>query len=121
VARILIVDDEPLVALMIQRTLDEAHAVTVQGSARAALQLLAQGERYDAVVTDLHMPDGDGIWLRGELSRLAPALARRMLFLTGGAMTQGAGSFLNQPGVRWLQKPFRAAELLRCIEELLAG
>jgi two-component system NtrC family sensor kinase len=121
VARILIIDDEPLVALMIRRTLEDAHAVTVASSARGALALFQQGERFDAIVSDLNMPDGGGIWLRGELERLDPALSRRMLFLTGGSMSAGSDAFLRQPGVRWMQKPFRSAELMGRLAELLSG
>jgi CheY-like chemotaxis protein len=77
VRRILVIDDEPLVALMIRRTLEPDHEVTVLHSGRAALLLFEQGARFDAIVTDLQMPDGDGAWLHGELARLDAAQARR--------------------------------------------
>ena len=71
------------------------------------------------ILTDLHMPDRDGIWLRGELARVDPSAPRRMLFLTGGAGSAEAQEFLDQPGVRWLEKPFRSVDLLARIEEVL--
>jgi len=119
VARILVIDDDPMVGLMIRRMLSPAHEVAVQRSAQGALELVQSGERYDVILTDLHMPDRDGIWLRGELARVDPSAPRRMLFLTGGAGSAEAQEFLDQPGVRWLEKPFRSADLLARIEEVL--
>ena len=118
-ARILVVDDEPLIGLMIQRMLSPPHEVAVQLTARGAAGLVRGGERFDVVLADLNMPDRDGIWLRRELARLDPGSARRMLFLTGGAGSAEAQEFLEQPGVRWLTKPFRSAELLAGIEDIL--
>jgi len=116
VRHILVVDDEPLVALVIRRTLEPAYQVSVQHSGRAALALIERGERYDAIVTDLRMPDGDGGWMHGEIARIDPAQARRMVFLSGAP-----DEFLAQPGVRWLGKPFRAAELIAQIEAAFEG
>ena len=119
VARILVIDDDPMVGLMIRRMLSPAHEVAVQRSAQGALDLVRNGERYDVILTDLNMPDRDGIWLRGELARVDPSAPSRMLFLTGGAGSAEAQDFLEQPGVRWLEKPFRSVELLARIEEVL--
>jgi hypothetical protein len=44
-----------------------------------------------------------------------------MLVLTGGASTGAGQSFLDDPSVRWLQKPFRAQELLDRLQETLRG
>ena len=108
---ILVVDDEPLVALMIRRTLEPGCAVEIRHSGRTALELFQRGLRFDAVLTDLKMPDGDGVWLQAEVARLDAAQARRMIFLSGAP-----SDFLDQPGVRWLLKPFRAAELIALVE-----
>ena len=111
VRRILVVDDEPLVALMIQRTLTPDCTVEIRHSGRTALRLLEEGQRFDAVLTDLRMPDGDGLWLQAEIARLDAAQARRIIFLSGAH-----SEVLDQPGVRWLLKPFRAAELIALVE-----
>lgn len=119
VPRILVIDDEPLVALMIRRTLESAHAVTVEHSARAAADRVARGEQFDAILADLHLPDGDAIFIRDALAGVDPALPSRLLILTGGAGTAAESAFLEEPSVRWLQKPFRARELLARVEEVL--
>jgi CheY-like chemotaxis protein len=120
VSRILVIDDEPLVALMVQRALEGAHEVTVEHSARASVGRFMRGERYDVVVADLHLPDGDAIWVRDELARIDARLPARLLVLTGGASTPAGKAFLGEPGVRWLQKPFRSAELLAHVAQALA-
>ncbi len=76
-AAILVIDDEPLVAQMIRRTIEDQHVITVQNSATAALALIDGGARFDVVITDLQMPGGDGIWLSDTLAQRNPALARR--------------------------------------------
>ena len=93
----------------------------MEHSARAAVNRFARGERYDAVIADLHLPDGDAIWIRDELARIDPTLPARMLVLTGGASTGEEHAFLEEPGMRWLQKPFRARELLGRLEETLGA
>ncbi len=120
-AKVLVIDDEPLVAALVRRTLEDAHEVSVEHSARAALARITAGERWDAIVADLHLPDGDAPWLREQIAQVDAGLAQRMLVLTGGATTDQARAFLEQPSTRWLQKPFRGSELLGAISALLAG
>jgi CheY-like chemotaxis protein len=121
VPRVLVIDDEPLVALMVRRALEGTHEVGVEHSARACVDRFARGERWDVVIADLHLADGDAIWVRDELARLDPRLPARLLVITGGASTAAGKAFLEEPGVRWLQKPFRSAELLARVDEVLAA
>ena len=119
VPRILVIDDERLVALMIRRTLEDGHEVTVEHSAAAATGRLDRGERYDVIVADLHLADGDAMSFRAQLGRIDPALPRRLLVLTGGAANAAERQFLEDPAVRWLQKPFRGQELRARVDEVL--
>ncbi|HEY6100797.1 MAG TPA: ATP-binding protein, partial [Anaeromyxobacter sp.] len=73
-ARILVVDDEQLVAEAIERVLSEHHDVVAVGSGRAALERVAGG-RFDVVVCDLLMPEMSGSDFWAELHRRDPALA----------------------------------------------
>ncbi|ABC83981.1 hybrid sensor histidine kinase/response regulator [Anaeromyxobacter dehalogenans] len=114
--RILVVDDEPLVGTVIQRTLQGEHEVTVAPSARAALARVAAGERFDLVLSDLLMPEMTGMELYRALRERAPELARRVVFLTGGAFTPAARTFLEQEPVECVEKPFE----LETIRALLA-
>jgi signal transduction histidine kinase/ActR/RegA family two-component response regulator len=104
--KILVVDDEPLVGTVIQRALQAEHEIAAVTSARAALARLDAGETFDLVLSDLLMPEMSGMELHGEISRRDPALARRMVFLTGGAFTPSAREFLERESVRCVEKPF---------------
>jgi DNA-binding response OmpR family regulator len=119
VPRILVVDDERMVALMIRRTLEDAHEVVVEHSLRSAVGRLSAGERFDVMIADLHLEDGDAIALRERLSAIDRALPARLLILTGGAANAAESRFLADPAVRWVQKPFRAQELRERVEDVL--
>jgi CheY-like chemotaxis protein len=114
-ARILMVDDEPALGQLVQRLLRPDHEVVVQVAARAALQLLSVDPAFDVILCDLMMPDMTGMDFHKELSRSAPELARRLVFMTGGAFTPAAQKFLESvPNCR-LDKPFSAETLRKTI------
>ncbi len=119
-ARVLVVDDEPLVGAVLRRTLVD-HDVTVVESARAALDRIAAGERYDLVLSDLLMPGLSGMDLYRELSERDPPLARRVVFLTGGAFTSAAREFLERERVECVEKPFDLDALRAVIARRIAG
>jgi signal transduction histidine kinase/ActR/RegA family two-component response regulator len=118
-ARVLVVDDEPLVGTMLRRTLT-AHDVTVVHDARSALDRIVAGERFDVVLADLLMPGMSGMELHRTVSQLHPGLARRFLFLTGGAFTPEAREFLETEGVEWFEKPFDVATLRAAVARRVA-
>ena len=112
--RILVVDDEPLVGTVIQRSLLGHHQVEFAPGARAALERLDSGERFDVVLTDLLMPEMSGMDLYREILRRDPGLAERTVFLTGGAFTPGAAEFLAREPVECVEKPFEL-EAIRAV------
>ncbi|HYO55905.1 hybrid sensor histidine kinase/response regulator [Archangium sp.] len=115
--RVLVVDDEPLVGASAKRILQSLCDVVVVTSSREALALVEAGQRFDLVVCDLMMPHMTGMELHEELSRRAPEVAARMLFLSGGAFTPEAQRFLSER--RWLEKPFDNDALRACVSEWL--
>jgi two-component system NtrC family sensor kinase len=119
-SRILVVDDESEVAELIRDMLESAgHEVAVAESGAVALELLDTA-RFDAVVSDLRMPDMDGAELWREVGRLHPALAHRMMFITGDTLSPGARDFLGATGCPRLDKPFSKADLVAGVSALLA-
>jgi signal transduction histidine kinase/CheY-like chemotaxis protein len=116
--RLLLVDDEPAVLELLGRQLEREWVTTCALDGAAALAAL-QRERFDAVVCDLMMPGLTGMELAERLARLDPALRRRTLFLTGGAVTAEAQAFLDRPDVCHLMKPIRASELSERLAALL--
>lgn len=118
--RVLVVDDEPFVGATLRRQLSTDHDVDVVASPAEALRRLAGGVPFDAVICDVVMPGGGGAALREELRRSAPALAERMLFISGGVATP-EGEALAASGVPWLEKPFDRKQLLEAVGRLLEG
>lgn len=118
-ARVLVVDDEPEIAELLRAYLEaDGYEVATAESGAVALALLAEA-RFDAIVSDLRMPDTDGAALWREVKLQHPPLARRMLFVTGDTLSPGARGFLAETGCPWLDKPFTKAELLERLQDLL--
>ncbi|AUX40846.1 histidine kinase [Sorangium cellulosum] len=119
--RILVIDDEPLLARAIAGTLEPRHETIATASARDALARIRAGERYDAILCDLMMPDMTGMDFYASLGEHAPDQQRRIVFLTGGAFTERSKAFLDQVSARLLLKPFDAGTLLSLIDEVVAS
>jgi signal transduction histidine kinase len=115
--RVLVVDDEPLVCASLYRVLARDFDVVPHTSARQALSLVRAGEPFDAVLCDIMMPEMSGIAFHEELSRLQPALAAEVVFLSGGAFTESSQEFLRTVPNVCIQKPFEPAELVTLLAE----
>jgi CheY-like chemotaxis protein len=118
-ARLLLVDDEPSVGSAVQRLLSAVHEVDVVSDAREALRRVRDGQAYDAVLCDVMMPEMSGMEFVAELTRVAPALARRTGFMTGGAFTPSATEFLESGSHALLEKPFGVEGLRTFVAQLL--
>lgn len=115
--RVLVVDDEPLIATAIRRTLSSEHDVVLSSAAATALQRISQGEQFDVILCDLMMPQMTGMELYDELVRTAPRQAERVVFLSGGAFTAAARAFLDDVPNPHLEKPFDSRELLALVND----
>ena len=116
-ARILAVDDEAMVGMAVRRMLANDHEVTALTDARAALERLQRGERYDVVLCNVMMPFMGGPELHAEVARLAPEQAERMIFMTGGAFTPAAHEFLDRVPNDRIEKPFDAPQLKQLVDK----
>jgi signal transduction histidine kinase len=119
-ASVLVVDDDPQVLLCIRRILDAEHALTTTTSAFDALRRIREGERFDALISDLMMPELSGMALYGKVKEVAPILAEKTVFITGGAFTPPARTFLDTVGNARLEKPFAARELRDVLRGVVA-
>lgn len=118
-SRLLVVDDEPLITGLIERSLRRSWEITCASSAMAALDL-TRTQSFDVVVCDLMMPVMTGMEFAEKLAGLNPALRARTLFLTGGAATPEAEVFLARSDVLHMTKPLRMADLDARLLTLLA-
>ena len=110
-ARVMLVDDEPQVAHTIERLLRRDYDITVALCGQEAMEHIARGARFDAIVSDVMMPNMTGIELIEELRRVAPDQAQRLIFLSGGVFTAQTRERLDQTGAVQLEKPVTAREL----------
>ena len=119
-ARILVVDDEPAIAMLLADVLAaDGHEVDVAPDGAVALERL-RATAYDLVLSDIEMPRLDGIALYDELALVAPWLRQRILFVTGTVARPRVARFLAETGAPVLEKPVPLAELRRRIRALLA-
>jgi two-component system NtrC family sensor kinase len=119
--RVLVVDDEPELASMMRDALEAAgHEVVTAESGAVALALLDE-TRFDAVVSDLRMPDTDGCALWAAVRERDPGLARRFVFVTGDTLSPLPGEVRRDSGAEVLEKPFTASDLAERVRRCLAG
>ncbi len=112
--RILVVDDDPLVAASTAALLeDSGHTVIEALSGQRALDLLRLGARVDIVITDQAMPGMTGLELARQLHQNWPSLP--VILTTGYADTPASGDV----EIPRLAKPFQQDELLDVIARVL--
>ena len=116
-AAILVVDNDPSVRNYLDYVIKGAGYTCV--TAATGAQALAEWKErsFDLVVTDLNMPNGDGIALAKALQR---SEAVPIVFITGFAGDHGR-EIAEVKGAAVLEKPFEAEDLLRLIDGRLAG
>ncbi len=120
-ATILVVDDDDLFRSMLRRTLERrGHSVIEAAEGRAALRTLDEA-RVDLVITDIVMPDMEGIETIQALRRTHPHL--RIIAISGGGRIR-AENYLEIAtafgAFRVFSKPFDNQDLFRAIDEALA-
>jgi len=120
-ARILIIDDEPLLGQTLRFAFQEKHDVEVVASGREALERLTRDTNFDLVLCDLMMPDVSGEHVYRAVSERTPLLLPRFVFMTGGAFTERAQEFLAHFAGRQLEKPFNIDEVEALLSELSAA
>ena len=117
--RLLVIDDEPLVLRTLGRVLEKDHDVTLLEKAAEALELLRGGTRFDVVLCDLMMPEVTGMDLYEALAAELPAVAERMVFVTGGVFSGRARAFLDRVTNQRLEKPFDLRLLRAAVVDLM--
>ncbi|HVZ35221.1 MAG TPA: ATP-binding protein, partial [Polyangiaceae bacterium] len=117
--RILVVDDNELVLRTVRRMLRD-HDVVLARDGVEALELLEREDPFDLVLSDVVMPRMTGIELYEELLAHHLETARRVVFMSGGAVTAHAEDFLRAVPNRRIEKPFTSAQLSVLIEQCLS-
>ncbi|HEU4743914.1 MAG TPA: response regulator, partial [Anaerolineales bacterium] len=115
---VLVVDDEPGIALLCNRVLSRAgYDVLSETNPRAAIELLQQN-RFDLLVVDIRMPEVDGFDVISRAQMIQPDIA--VLVMTGFGTVETAIRALRQGVDGLLLKPFQKSdELLQAVRQAM--
>ena len=116
---VLVVEDEPLVRLLIVETLNDlGYKALETADSAAALRILQSSQRIDLLVSDIGLPGLNGRQLADAARVKRPNL--KVLFVTGYAENAAGSSFL-EPGMEMIAKPFAMDVLASKIREMIHG
>jgi DNA-binding NtrC family response regulator len=119
--RVLLIDDETALGTSLRRCISRYWNASFVNDGRQALELLRHDCGYDVIVCDLMMPEVTGMDIYEELAQSKPDMSKRMLFMTGGAFTERARTFLESVPNRFLEKPFDLAQLESAVRSVAAN
>ncbi len=118
-AKILIVDDMASMRKMVSFTLESVGHEVVQGDDGDVALEIAQNQTFDLVITDVNMPNMDGITLTKELRAIPSFKFTPILLLTTESTKDKKMSGKAAGATGWLVKPFDPDKLLATIKRVL--
>lgn len=118
-ARVLVVEDEVLLARALANELSRVHDVQVAAHATEALDILAKGA-FDVILCDVRMPGMSGEALYEMVRSDRPHVAVRFVFMTGVGFGADFERFLSESGRPILEKPFSVEDALGIIRKVVS-
>jgi two-component system cell cycle sensor histidine kinase/response regulator CckA len=117
--RVLIIDDEPAILAVYPEVLGVDYQVVVASSGQEALELVATQTDFDVILCDYMMPDLDGRALYEHLRTNAPHLLERLMFCSGGLVSERARKFVASISNPLLEKPISLDKLCAAIDQVV--
>ncbi len=120
-ANILVIDDDEAVRYSVRKILEsQKHSVSEADNGHAGLALF-QKDAFDLIITDIIMPDKDGIKTISEVKEASPETP--IIAMSGGGRF-GGDEYIRTAKIigasRVISKPFLPAELLDCVDGCLS-
>jgi len=116
----LVVDDSPTMRQMVAFTLTNAGFTVLEAeNGKDAVSKLSGAPKMDLVVTDLNMPEMDGIALIKELRKLAAFKFTPILMLTTESAMEKKQAGKEAGATGWIVKPFNPDVLMKTIAKVL--
>ena len=110
---ILVVDDEQIVLSLVEDTLtDDGYDVVTTLSANEAIELV-KSRQFDFILTDIRMPEMNGIELVKEIHKISPTAG--VIFMTGYANLDTAKQAIKEGAYDYIMKPFELSEIRQAI------
>ena len=118
-SRVLIVDDDPYFLRVLSRILsaENFQVKTAEGATQAA-QLLEQ-DSFDIVISDLRLPDGDGLSILQEVRKGGREIP--VVILTAYGEVDSYLEAMNAGATEYLNKPVKSEELIAVVRSCLRG
>ncbi|MBS2018919.1 MAG: response regulator [Deltaproteobacteria bacterium] len=115
--RILVIDDEEPILRSLERLLRD-HSVACVTKASDALERVTRGDAFDVILCDIFMPTMNGLDFYRVVNERDPALAKRIVFMTGGAISRQIDEEIGELANRRVEKPFAKAAVMSVVEEV---
>ncbi len=115
--RVLVIDDEAIVRVSCERVLEpEGYEVVVTSRGDEAIKLLEK-EHFDIVLTDLKMPDMDGLEVLKTIKQRWPDVI--VIIITGYGTISTAVQAIKLGAYEYIEKPFTPHDILKVVERAL--
>jgi CheY-like chemotaxis protein len=108
---LLIIDDQPVIGLILKKKLGDLYNVTVKYNGAEALSSILSGNHPDLVVVDLHMPEMNGIEFIREVRKICVFKDLPLLVLSAESSEESISSALDSGANEYLLKPLDPTEL----------
>jgi DNA-binding NtrC family response regulator len=117
---VLIIEDEASVLAFVRAALERGgYSVVGALSGVLGLEMLASNN-FAGVISDMRTPGGiSGQDIYQWVSQFRPDLAKRVMFITGDAVSQQTVQALRSNGVPFIEKPFRVQELMDMVRKVI--
>lgn len=119
-APILLIEDEPAVMVFVRSALERnGYSVVCSESGADALRLLETGD-FHGIVSDMLTPGGvNGGQVYAWIAANRPALARKLVFITGDIANDETANTLRRTGAPCVEKPFRVHDFITVVEQTM--
>jgi signal transduction histidine kinase/ActR/RegA family two-component response regulator len=115
--QVLVVDDDPVFSRTIRRSLKLHEVRTCAAASEAQALLLDAAYSPDLILCDVFLPGANGNVLHARVAKQRPEIARRFVFVTGGALGKDEAAYLRGSGCTTLFKPVELRSLLELLED----
>lgn len=117
--KILVLDDEEIVRVSCKKCLTpEGYDVDVAANGVEGLAM-TENNRYDVILTDLKMPDMDGMEFLAKVKERHPDT--KVIMITGYSTVEHAVKAMRMGAYNYIEKPFTPDALIDAVKEALTG
>ena len=118
--RVLVVEDEPIIARVCSRVLSSEGFVVDTASNGLLAKGMLQNAHYDICISDIRIPEMSGMELYQYIKSEYRTLADNTIFISGDVLNTEVKKFLTDNPVHFLAKPFSPHELTTAISQLIS-